>query len=45
MEDGPLRGLDARSVVVIDESGKVIYNQLVNEIVDEPDYDAAIAVL
>jgi thioredoxin-dependent peroxiredoxin len=43
--DGPLAGLYARSVVVIDEKGKVIYNQLVPEITQEPDYDSAIAAL
>lgn len=43
--DGPFKGLFARSVVVIDESGKVVYNQLVPEIADEPDYEAALAVL
>ena len=43
--DGPLRGLLARSVVVVDEKGKVIHSQLVPEIVDEPNYDAALAVL
>lgn len=45
LEDGPLKGLNARSVVVIDESGKVIYTQLVNEIVDEPDYASALKAL
>lgn len=43
--NGPLAGLLSRSVVVIDESGKVIYTQQVAETVDEPDYDAAIAAL
>jgi thioredoxin-dependent peroxiredoxin len=43
--DGALAGLYARSVVVIDEKGKVIYNQLVPEITQEPDYDSAIAAL
>lgn len=43
--DGPLEGLLSRAVVVIDESGKVIYNEQVAEIVDEPKYDAALAVL
>lgn len=43
--DGPLRGLDSRSIVVIDEEGKVVYTQQVSETVDEPDYDAAIAAL
>ena len=41
--DGPLAGLLARSVVVIDENGKVLYTQLVPETVDEPDYDKALA--
>jgi len=39
MTDGPLAGLMARSVVAIDETGKVVYNQLVSEIVEEPSYD------
>jgi len=43
--DGLFQGLYARSVVIIDESGKVIYNQLVTEIGDEPDYDAALNAL
>jgi thioredoxin-dependent peroxiredoxin len=42
---GPLQGLTARAVVVIDEEGTVKYSQLVGEIADEPDYDAAIASL
>ncbi|MBN2829343.1 MAG: thiol peroxidase [Candidatus Cloacimonetes bacterium] len=37
--DGPMEGLFARAVVVIDEQGKVKYTQLVPEIIDEPDYD------
>lgn len=45
MVDGPLSGLLARSVVVIDENGKVIYTELVNEVTTEPNYDAALAVL
>ncbi|MEN5015399.1 thiol peroxidase [Erwinia sp. Eh17-17] len=43
--DGPLSGLTARAVVVLDEHDKVIHSQLVNEITTEPDYDAALAVL
>ena len=39
MTDGPLAGLMARSVVAIDENGKVVYNQLVPEIVEEPSYE------
>ena len=38
MSDGPLKGLLARSVVIIDPSGKVIYTELVADIVDEPNY-------
>lgn len=40
--DGPLSGLLARAVVVIDENGKVIYTQQVPEIAEEPDYDKAL---
>jgi len=45
MVDGPLSGLCARAVVVVDESGQVTHTQLVPEIADEPDYDAAIGAL
>ncbi|AKE41335.1 lipid hydroperoxide peroxidase [Corynebacterium kutscheri] len=41
----PLQGLLARSVIIADGSGKIVYTQLVNEITDEPDYDAALAAL
>lgn len=44
-ETGPLVGLLARSVVVVDENGKVVYTELVSETVNEPDYEAALAVL
>ncbi|MBU2885936.1 thiol peroxidase [Gilvimarinus agarilyticus] len=43
--DGPLAGVTARAVVVIDESGSVSYQQLVSEIADEPDYDSALQAL
>lgn len=43
--DGPLAGLHARAVVVLNEQGKVIHTQLVPEIAQEPDYSAALAVL
>lgn len=42
---GPLAGLLARSVVVLDESGKVLYTELVPEITQEPNYENAIAAL
>lgn len=45
MSDGPMAGLLARSVVVADADGKVIYTELVPEITQEPDYDAAVAAL
>ena len=41
--DGPLKGLLARAVVVVDADGKVAYAELVPEIADEPNYDAAVA--
>jgi thiol peroxidase len=43
--DGPLAGVTARAIVVIDENDKVVYTQLVGEIGDEPDYDAALAAV
>lgn len=43
--DGPLKGLLTRAVVIIDENGKVIYRDLVNEITDEPDYESALKML
>jgi thioredoxin-dependent peroxiredoxin len=43
LQDGPLEGICARAVVVVDENDKVIYRQLVPEIGQEPDYDAALA--
>ena len=42
LADGPLRGLTARAVIVIDENGKVRYTQLVKEVSNEPDYEAAL---
>ncbi|MGA9176418.1 MAG: thiol peroxidase [Desulfobacterales bacterium] len=42
---GPLTGLMSRAIVIIDESGKVIYTEQVPEIVQEPNYEAALAVL
>ncbi|MCU7797111.1 MAG: thiol peroxidase [Candidatus Thiodiazotropha sp. (ex Myrtea spinifera)] len=43
--DGPLAGITARAVVVVDENNKVVYTELVPEIVQEPDYDSALAHL
>ena len=43
--DGPLAGITARAVVVLDEINQVAYTLLVPDIADEPDYDAALAAL
>ena len=45
IEDGPLAGITARAVVVLDENNKVIYTELVPEIAREPDYDSALNAL
>ena len=45
MAEGRLGGLLARAIVVVDEFGAVIYKELVPEIAQEPDYEAAMAVL
>ncbi len=43
--DGPLAGVTARAVVVLDENNKVLYSELVSEIKNEPNYEAALAAL
>jgi thiol peroxidase len=43
--DGPFAGLYARSIVIVDEKGKVIYTEQVPETAQEPNYEAALAVL
>lgn len=45
LSDGPLAGLFARAVVIIDAQGKVIYTELVGEIANEPDYAKALEAL
>jgi thioredoxin-dependent peroxiredoxin len=42
---GVLKGLTARAVVVLDENNKVLHSELVPEIANEPNYDAALAAL
>lgn len=42
---GPLAGLAARAVVVLDEQDKVLHTELVGEIANEPNYDAALKAL
>jgi thiol peroxidase len=43
--EGPLAGLFARAVVVLDETGKVLHTELVPDISDEPNYEAALAAV
>ena len=43
--DGALKGLHSRAVIVVDDNGIVKYTEQVQEIADEPDYDAALASL
>jgi len=45
IEDGPLAGITARAVVVLDENDSVVYAELIPEIGDEPDYEAALKAL
>ncbi len=45
LTDGPLQGLLARAVVVLDANNRVKYTELVSEITTEPNYDSAIAAL
>jgi thiol peroxidase len=45
IEDGPLAGICARAVVVLDENDKVVHRQLVPEIGQEPDYEKALAAV
>lgn len=45
IKTGPMKGLLSRSVVVIDEDGRIAYTEQVPEIVDEPNYDAALEAL
>ena len=43
MIDGTMKGLAARAIVVVDENDKVVHTEMVADIVQEPNYDAAIA--
>lgn len=45
LTDGPLAGLTARAVVIVDEQGKVLHTELVPEISSEPNYQAALDAL
>ena len=43
--DGPLAGLHSRVVIVLDENGTILHTEQVNEIANEPNYEAVLAVL
>jgi len=45
MTDGPLSGLYARATLVLDENHKVVYSELVSDIVNEPNYEAAMKAI
>ncbi len=45
IEEGGFKGLFARSVVVVDESGNVVYTELVGEIAEEPNYESALKAI
>ena len=45
MDDNKLKGLSARAVFVIDRSGKIVYKEIVPEVTDEPDYEAALEAI
>jgi len=45
LADGPMAGLTARAVVVLDENDKVIHSEMVPEIAQEPNYAAALKSL
>ncbi|WP_263833644.1 thiol peroxidase [Sulfurospirillum oryzae] len=43
--DGPLKGLSARAIFVVNKSGKVVYKEICPEITEEPNYEAALCAL
>ena len=45
MTDGPLKGLSSRAVFVVSKDNKIAYTQMTNDIIDEPDYDAAMSAV
>ena len=45
IQDGPLKGLTARAVLVLDENNTIVHAELVDDITHEPDYEAALAAL
>ncbi|MBN2782017.1 MAG: thiol peroxidase [Campylobacterales bacterium] len=45
MDDNKLKGLSARAIFVIDRSGEVVYKEIVSEVTDEPNYEAALEAI
>lgn len=45
ISDGPLKGLSARAIFVVNKSGKVVYKEICPEITEEPNYEAALCAL
>jgi len=45
MDDNKLKGLSARAVFVVDRSGKIVYKEIVPEVTDEPNYEAALEAI
>lgn len=45
IQDGPLTGITARALLVLDEANKVLYSELVGDIRDEPDIDSALKLV
>lgn len=45
ISNGPLAGLFARAVIILDKNGKVIYRELIEEVSQEPNYEAALKIL
>jgi len=45
LADGPLAGVTARAVFVVDPAGKIIYKELVPEITEEPNYELALGAI
>ena len=45
MDDNKLKGLSARAVFVIDRSGEIVYKEIVSEVTDEPNYEAALEAI
>ncbi|RDU73809.1 thiol peroxidase [Helicobacter aurati] len=45
LQDSPLQGLLTRAVLVINQEGKIIYQEICDEITSEPDYDKALSII